>query len=73
MDFELGALSELREKPAGTIRITATEYAAEAILMPAMSKILPAYPDIKVEVMIDVGLTPRNSFSRLRTNRQETE
>jgi hypothetical protein len=38
-----------------------------------MSKILPAYPDIKVEVMIDVGLTPRNSFSRLRTNRQETE
>ena len=57
MDVELGALSELREKPAGTIRITATEYAAEAILMPAMSKILPAYPDIKVEVMIDVGLT----------------
>ena len=73
MDAELGALSELREKPAGTIRITATEYAAQAILMPAMAKIVPLYPDIKVEVMIDVGLTPRNSFSRLRTNRQETE
>jgi DNA-binding transcriptional LysR family regulator len=57
MDAELGALSELREKPAGTIRITATEYAAEAILMPALSKILPAYPDINVEVLIDYGLT----------------
>src|SRR3954452_3343257 len=57
MDAELGALSELREKPAGTIRITATEYAAQAILMPAMAKIVPLYPDIKVEVMIDVGLT----------------
>ena len=57
MDVELGALSELREKPAGTIRITATEYAAQAILMPAMAKIAPLYPDIKVEVMIDVGLT----------------
>src|SRR2546430_785991 len=57
MDIELGALSELREKPAGTIRITSTEYAAQAILMPAMAKIAPLYPDIKVEVMIDVGLT----------------
>ena len=57
MDAELGALSELREKPAGTIRITATEYAAEAILMPALSKILRAYPDINVEVLIDYGLT----------------
>jgi DNA-binding transcriptional LysR family regulator len=57
MDAELGALSELREKPAGTIRITATEHAAEAILMPALCKILPLYPDIKVEVLIDYGLT----------------
>src|SRR3979490_2216433 len=57
MDVELGAVSGLRGKPAGTIRITATEYAAQAILMPAMAKIAPLYPDIKVEVMIDVGLT----------------
>jgi DNA-binding transcriptional LysR family regulator len=57
MDAELGALSELREKPAGTIRITATEYAAEAVLMPALGKILPAYPDINVEILIDYGLT----------------
>lgn len=57
MDAELETLSELREKPAGTIRITATEYAAEAILMPALGKILPLYPDINVEVLIDYGLT----------------
>src|SRR3954451_309210 len=56
IDVELGALSELRETPAGTIRLTSTEYAAQAIIMPAMVKIA-AYPDIKVEVMIDVGLT----------------
>src|SRR5436309_10555694 len=57
MDAELAALGELRENPAGTIRITSTEYAAEAILMPALTKILPRYPDIKVEVIFDYGLT----------------
>src|SRR3954451_9760776 len=57
MDVELAALSEMREKPAGSIRITSTEYAAEAILMPALTKILPKYPDIKVEVIFDYGLT----------------
>jgi DNA-binding transcriptional LysR family regulator len=49
MDRELSALSELREKPAGTIRLTATEYAADAIVLPALAKILPEHPDIKVE------------------------
>lgn len=57
MDMELAALGELRERPAGTIRITATEHAAEAILMPALAKVFPKYPDIKVEVVIDYGLT----------------
>lgn len=57
MDAELSALSELREKPAGTIRLTATEHAADAILMPALGKILPKYPDIKVEVVVDYGLS----------------
>jgi DNA-binding transcriptional LysR family regulator len=56
MDHELAALGELRERPAGTIRITSTEHAAEAILMPALSRILPKYPDIRVEVAIDYGL-----------------
>jgi DNA-binding transcriptional LysR family regulator len=56
IEAELEALSELREKPAGTIRITATDYAADAILWPKLARFLPAYPDIKVEIIIDYGL-----------------
>ncbi|CAO3401718.1 LysR family transcriptional regulator [Azospirillum palustre] len=54
---ELDALSDLREKPSGTIRLTATEYAAEAILWPAVAKLVHDYPDIKVEIVTDYGLT----------------
>jgi DNA-binding transcriptional LysR family regulator len=54
---ELDALSELREKPGGTIRITAGEHAAVAILEPALAKFLPGYPDINVEIIVDYGLT----------------
>jgi DNA-binding transcriptional LysR family regulator len=57
IEVELAALGELREKPAGTIRITAGEHAAEAILWPTLEKLLPDYPDIKVEIVIDYGLT----------------
>lgn len=56
IEAELEALSELREKPAGTIRITATDYAADTILLPKLAKFLPQYPDIKVEVIIDNAL-----------------
>ncbi len=54
---ELEALSELREKPAGTIRITAHEHPLNTVLLPCLSKFLPQYPDINVEVTIDYGLT----------------
>ncbi|MET3844335.1 LysR family transcriptional regulator [Bradyrhizobium sp. OAE829] len=57
IDSELSALTELREKPAGTIRITAGEHAALAVLWPALTRLLPRYPDIKVELTIDYGLT----------------
>ncbi len=57
IEAELERLSELREKPAGTIRITAHEHAVHAVLLPALSKLLPQYPDINVEVTIDYGLT----------------
>jgi DNA-binding transcriptional LysR family regulator len=50
-------LSELREKPSGTIRITATEYALDAFLWPKLAKFLGKYPDIKVEISIDSLLT----------------
>ena len=57
IDAELDALSTLRDKPVGTVRITATEQAASSILMPAIARLLPDYPDIKVEIITDVGLT----------------
>jgi len=57
IDAEIAALSELRGKPAGTVRITSGEHAAEAILWPALVKLLPRYPDIKVELIIEQGLT----------------
>src|SRR5437660_8819467 len=57
IETELAALSELREKPAGTIRITATDYAAETILWPKLTKFLRQYPDIRVEIVVDYGLT----------------
>jgi DNA-binding transcriptional LysR family regulator len=57
IDHELASLSELREKPAGTIRITTAEHAAQTILLPVLSRLLPSYPDINVEIVIDYGLT----------------
>jgi DNA-binding transcriptional LysR family regulator len=57
IEAELDALSELREKPAGTIRITATDYAADAVIWPKLVKFLPQYLEIKVEIVIDYGLT----------------
>ncbi|MGO4123180.1 LysR family transcriptional regulator [Inquilinus sp. YAF38] len=53
----LAAVSELRDKPAGTIRITAGDHAIRSILWPKLEKFLPRYPDIKVELVIDYGLT----------------
>jgi DNA-binding transcriptional LysR family regulator len=54
---ELEALDTLRDTPAGTIRLTADEQAAEAVLWPALSRFLPSYPDIRVELIVDNGLT----------------
>lgn len=57
IEAELSALSELRDKPAGVIRITTAEHAANSVLWPKLAKFLPDYPDIKVEITIDYGLT----------------
>lgn len=56
LETELAGLSEMRDKPAGTIRITAGEHAAETVLWPAIEKLLPAYPEIRVELVTDYGL-----------------
>lgn len=56
IEAELAAISELREKPSGTIRITTHDHAASTILWPKLSKLLPEYPDIKLEINIGYGL-----------------
>lgn len=57
IEHELAALSALRERPAGAIRLTAGEHPAVSILQPALKKFLPDHPDIKVEIIVDYGLT----------------
>jgi DNA-binding transcriptional LysR family regulator len=57
IEAEVASVRELRKKPAGTIRITATENASETILVPKLAPLLRDYPDIKVEIIIDYGLT----------------
>jgi DNA-binding transcriptional LysR family regulator len=57
IEAELAAVSELREKPAGTIRISATEHATDTVLLPKLGKLLRDNPEIKVEIAIDYGLT----------------
>lgn len=57
IDAELAALSELREKPAGTIRITATEYTVDTLLWPKLANFLVKYPDIKIEIITESRLT----------------
>lgn len=54
---ELAAVSELRTRPAGTIRITTSEHAATTVLWPALQGLLKQYPEINVELSIDSGLT----------------
>jgi len=57
IDAQLAGLSDLREKPAGTVRITAEEHAIQTVLWPALRKVLPDYPEISVEIITDYGLT----------------
>jgi DNA-binding transcriptional LysR family regulator len=57
IERKMAALTELREKPSGTIRITTHDHALRTVLWPALEKLLPGFPDIKVEIVIDYGLT----------------
>lgn len=56
VEQELAALNELRQKPAGTIRITAGDHPAVTILWPKLSKVLAKYPDVKLEINMEAGL-----------------
>jgi DNA-binding transcriptional LysR family regulator len=57
IEAQVDALNDLKEKPAGTIRIAAAEYAINYVLWPKLKTFLPEYPDIKVELILDNGLT----------------
>ena len=57
IEQRLDALSGLRDKPAGTVRITTSANAAHRILWPALARLLPEYPDIRVELSVDQALT----------------
>ena len=57
IDAALAALNAMREKPAGSLRITSVEHASDTILAPAVTRLLTIYPDIRVEIINDYGLT----------------
>lgn len=57
IETEIAALSALRDKPAGTVRITSSEYAARIVVWPKLTGLLLANPDIRVEIVVDNGFT----------------
>jgi DNA-binding transcriptional LysR family regulator len=56
IEAEMAALGELRDKPAGTVRITTSDHAADTILLPKLGALLPEYPDLNVEINTDYGM-----------------
>ena len=56
IEAAIDSLSELKERPSGTIRINSSEYAAETLLWPKLAEFLPHYPDVKVEIWADYML-----------------
>lgn len=57
IDAELAALSALRDRPAGTVRLSCSDTVAETILRPMLRGFLADYPDIHVEIVVDNGFT----------------
>ncbi|ELT47452.1 LysR family transcriptional regulator [Brucella intermedia] len=57
IEIEVDALNELKDKPAGTVKIVAPDFAISHVLWPKVQKFLPKYPDIKVELLLDNGLS----------------
>lgn len=57
IELAVADLRSMRDRPAGTIRLTAGEHPAMSILQPALARFLPEFPDIRVELIVDYGLT----------------
>ncbi|UEP26001.1 LysR family transcriptional regulator [Burkholderia ambifaria] len=56
IEMKLAAVADFRDKPAGVVRITATEHPIDTIIWPKLTRVLPEYPDIRVELSVDYGL-----------------
>ncbi|RAH96769.1 LysR family transcriptional regulator [Acuticoccus sediminis] len=57
IEEELAVLIDMKDRPAGTFRITATDYAADTVIWPKLAPVLKNYPDLKVEIVSEYGLT----------------
>ncbi|MDH1476880.1 LysR family transcriptional regulator [Comamonas thiooxydans] len=55
IEAELDALTELRDKPAGTVRITCGDYVLHSVLLPKLAPVLREYPDIRLEFDVNYG------------------
>lgn len=55
IDAKIADLTELRDKPAGIVRINATEHVTKTVLWPVLARLLPDYPDVKVELVAESG------------------
>jgi DNA-binding transcriptional LysR family regulator len=56
IEAELDALTEMRDKPAGTVRITSGDHVLRTTLLPKLTPLLLEYPDIKMEFDVNYGL-----------------
>jgi len=57
IEMKLAVVADFRDKPAGVVRITATEHPIDTIIWPKLRRVLPDYPDIRVELSVDYGLS----------------
>ncbi|WP_321807011.1 LysR family transcriptional regulator [Burkholderia sp. BCC1993] len=56
IEAKLASLSDFRDKPAGVVRITATDHPIDTVVWPKLRKVLPKYPEIRVEISVDYSL-----------------
>jgi len=53
IEHEIAALTALRDKPSGSIRLTLSDHALETVVWPKLKPVLRDYPDISVELLLD--------------------
>ncbi|GAA0400871.1 LysR family transcriptional regulator [Massilia aurea] len=56
IDAEITAITDLGDKPAGTVRITAIDHVIDTVLWPRIAPLLPQYPELHIEISSDYRL-----------------